>query len=318
MAEKLWCKISADEWDKLLEEKLDIKKKHLLGSFLTIEDEENWFKRIDEIDLQLEKDCKIVIDKTKIELNTFRFWKTLKDGGGGIEDRSFIIDWIEQYITGKKINIKDFSNNDKEVFSKFLKNEGDNNIEFTKEFISKNMLTFIKNINNYLIFLLNIESSWGKLYLENTDSSAKSLFQIIDGWKNWEKHSDYNRKKWLYTPFETMLRRADKYYNDWKFENFKSEKTPQYIKDAWNNDWKLDLWEDTWISVDKLINLLMMDILMRNWKDDSEAKTYFMWMILWWEDSRDKLYSKIHHTNVDKKTEEVMKQASLGLKSVNW
>lgn len=169
--------------------------------------------------------------------------------------------------------------------------------EFTEEFIEKNRERFLNNLLAYVIFLLELESYWWYKYAENENSSAKWPFQWLDGYKNGKKYNMYDRSIWAFTPFETALRRTDMFYNDWKFTNFKSEKTPQYIKDAWNNDWILDLDSFT---PDRQLNLLITDLIMRKWNTDE----YFAWILLWNYYAAKKIYSKIHHTAPNSELEE--------------
>jgi len=149
---------------------------------------------------------------------------------------------------------------------------------------------------------MNIESYWGK-NVENNKSSAKWPLQWIDWFKNWKKHKNFSRKgeNAKYSPFETALRRTDRFYNNWEYTNFKSKSTPLYIKSAWENDWKLNL-ENFW--TDKQISLWFIDVIMRPWK----AKEYLMWVMLWNTWSMKKLYENIHHTYSKKwsKTKEVV------------
>lgn len=164
-------------------------------------------------------------------------------------------------------------------------------ITFTESFIKENEDFFMENLKDFMIYVMRIESYWWKLDVKNKKwSSAKWPLQWIDWWKNWKKHSKYNRKKWNYSPFETALRRTDMFYNNWDFSNFQSNKTPDYIKQAWSNNWKLNL-DDFW--VDKQISLWFTDLIMRDWK----AKEYLMWVLLKNKWSFKKLYEKIHHTD---------------------
>lgn len=317
MSEKLWCISSTDERDILSQEKLDLEFKDIDNWGLS----ENEYKRLDSINNILTWLCK---NETKETLHKFKYWDHIDKFWLEDENVLFIIDWITKYLKNKKLDIDELSDKyreafpkdwegfskDLEIFSKYLKNQSDKEIVFDEEFIYKNMITFIKNINEYLIYLMWIESSWWELNIENKISSAKWPLQIIDWWKDWKKHKKFSRKKGVYTPFEVMLRRTDRFYTGNNIPTFKSDKIPEYIKNAWNNNWKLDL---SIISVEKQINLMIIDILMRNWTNMSDAKQYFMWMILWWIWSRDMLYSKIHHTSIDEKTNEKMVEINFKL-----
>jgi hypothetical protein len=183
-------------------------------------------------------------------------------------------------------------------------------IIFDEIFLYLHKDKMIKNLENFLIYLMNIESFWWK-NVENKNSSAKWPLQWIDWWKNLVKHNNYNRKKWDYSPFETALRRADLFYSWNKYPSFQSEKTPKYIKEAWNNGWKLI--QDKF-NIERQIQLWFIDILMRWWK----ATKYIMWTMHWNTESAEKLYLEIHHTKTKsiKTTEEVSKKHTIYLTQI--
>lgn len=168
------------------------------------------------------------------------------------------------------------------------------NIKFTEKYISDNKFKFIENIKQYLIVLMNIESYWWK-NIENKNSSAKWPLQWIDWWKNWKKHKSFSRKNWKTTPFETALRRANKFYTWEKYPTFKSNKLPTHIEKAWNNSWKLILNE---FDTEKQIQLWYIDNIMRWWR----AQKLLMWIMVWNKWSAIKSYEYIHHTNSTKWT----------------
>lgn len=128
-----------------------------------------------------------------------------------------------------------------------------------------------------------------KKHARNPNSSAKWPFQWID-WYKWKtKSKKFNRQEGNFSPFETWLRRTDSFYNNWVFTNFKSENTPEYIKTAWNNNWKLDLKN---FNSDKQLDLWFIDLLMR-WK---KWREYMMWIMVWNYYYAKKSYENIHHT----------------------
>jgi hypothetical protein len=201
------------------------------------------------------------------------------------ENKAVFLYWIKKYLLNKTVVL------------------GRKRFKFTKEFIEKNKEKFMKNIKAFLIFLMNIESYWGEIYIENKKSSAKWPIQWIDWFKNWIKYKSFSRKgkNARYTPFETALRRTDKFYNNWKYTGFKSDNTPSYIKNAWNNNWKLDLikfWPE------KQISLWFTDVIMRsstikrkgNRKINIKPREYLMWVLLWHPWSAKKIYENVHHT----------------------
>jgi len=201
------------------------------------------------------------------------------------ENKAVFLYWIKKYLMNKTVVL------------------GWKRFKFTEEFIEKNKEKFMINIKGFLIFLMNVESYWGKIYIENKKSSAKWPMQWIDWFKNWIKNKGFSRegKNATYTPFETALRRFDKFYNDWNYTGFKSDNTPLYIKNAWDNNWKLDLitfWPK------KQISLWFTDVIMRPPKIKGKGKEkvkikpkeYLMWVLLWHTWSAKKLYENVHHT----------------------
>lgn len=193
-----------------------------------------------------------------------------------VENKKVLIDIINRFYLNKTINI-DWKN-----------------IKLTKTFLNNNMEWILNNLKTILVIFMWIESWWGKRYLENPTSSAKWILQWIDWYKNWEKNRTFSRKRWNYSPFETALRRTDMYYNG-KFTYFNSSKTPDYIKKAWNNWWKLNL---KTFSNEKQISLWMIDLVMR-WKT---AQNLFIKALFWNKIAARSIYDDIHHTQAYWKT----------------
>jgi hypothetical protein len=210
------------------------------------------------------------INIEKKEKKYEKYVDKLEQEGFSEETEKLILKWILDKLENKIVTID------------WIK------IKFDEVFIYNNIEQITENIKNFLIYLMNIESYWWK-NVENKESSAKWPLQWIDGWKNWIKHSNYNRKEWIFSPFETALRRADLFYSWNKYPSFKSEKIPKHIIEAWNNWWKLDVKK---FDSEKQIQLWFIDILTRKWK----AIEYLMWTMLWNTWSANKLYMEIHHT----------------------
>lgn len=168
-------------------------------------------------------------------------------------------------------------------------------IIITKEFLDLNKEIINENLKQFLIFLLEIESFGWKQWLENSISWAKGIVQWIDWYKNNKKNNYYNRKKWIYSSFETTLRRTDMFYNNWKFTDFKSEKTPERIKKLWKI-WKINLND---FSRTEQINLFFTDVFVRKGRDFQ----LFIWASIWNKWAFQRLYQEVHHTDKsDEKT----------------
>jgi len=259
--EKLFTK--PEIWDNLNFEIINIKEKVVLK----IENLSNKIKELEKVDFPLKEK----------RLKDNYYSKVLLKDWLSKETNKLVMYWINKYL----------------IWKYFLYNW--NKVIFTKTFLKNNSEWLKQNITSYLIFLMNIESNGWYVKAENPNSSAKWPLQWLDWYKNWQKIKSYNRKKWKYTSFETALRRSDKFFNDWIYTNFKNDNTPEYLKDAWNNWWKLNLSE---FSPDHQIDLWFVDLIMRGKK----SKKLLMWIMLWSYWSAKKTYKDLHHTNPDKNT----------------
>lgn len=240
-----------------------------------------WEKEVTTI-LNLEENTKEIINNIIVnsnewpERNSYLYLSHLLKEQWLSEETKEIIDiWIEKYLLWKTFYINK------------------RNIVFDRDFIDNNKDIFYHNITEFLMFLLELESNWWYINAQNPISSAKWPLQWLD-WFKWDKKfKTYNREDWIYSPFETALRRSDMFYNNWKFTNFKTDNTPIYIKEAWTNNWKLEL--DTF-SPDKQIDLWFIDLLMR-WK---KSQWYLAWIMLWNYYFAKVTYKYIHHTEPNK------------------
>jgi hypothetical protein len=68
---------------------------------------------------------------------------------------------------------------------------------FTEKFIKGNFEDFKNKINNFIQFLLDIESDWWKPYARNPKSTAKKSFQFIDWYKKNENQLQIIEKKFF-------------------------------------------------------------------------------------------------------------------------
>ena len=275
---KFWSKLNKEQQD------LIITSKNFLQEIDTEKITSKWINKT--IDWFIEKNY----NKIKI------LWETSNDTKelfSNIKDKKYIIKY-EKYTD--KLNKIWLSEETEELIIKWIYKKLINKtitinwkkIKLTSEYIESNKKRFTKNITNFLITLMNIES-YGWKNVENEKSSAKGPLQWIDGWKNWKKHSSFNRNKWKTSPFETALRRASMFYTWDKYPEFESKSIPKDIISAWNNWWKLNIKK---FSTEKQIQLWYIDLLMRKWK----AKEYLIWTMVWNKWSAKKLYTDIHHT----------------------
>lgn len=214
---------------------------------------------------------------TLFNYNKIRWWKRIK---------------ISEYLDNKsidittKIIIQDIFTKAQIDFSKLSERQ--------KEQIYENTINLIK-------YIVHIESSWWE-FLENDISSAKWPFQIIDWYKNWVRHKNF-QWKWNFTTFEVWLRNYIKYTND-TISPIKSLRLqPDWVEKALDSKWKIS---PNQLTEEQNINLFLVWTFL--WDKKEKAEDFIKIIILWDKSTLEKVYIN-HHTNPDEQTKNLMNKS---------
>ncbi|ATU05136.1 hypothetical protein BKN14_01615 [Candidatus Gracilibacteria bacterium HOT-871] len=163
-----------------------------------------------------------------------------------------------------------------------------------RKIIENNLITFLK-------YVTYIESFGGKYVENNQGSTAKGPFQILDGYKNSRRLSNYSGDN--YTTFELYLRRYIKYSNNSISPYTKASGEPDWVQKALNSKGKISPND---LTQEQSINLFLVGTFLG--ENDKNAKLLSKAIVLGDKKAVEKLYNK-HHTNPDAGTKRLMKVA---------
>jgi hypothetical protein len=200
------------------------------------------------------------------------------------------------------------------------------NVTITQKDIENNKWKIQNNIWAIIWSVLSVESHWGRKYSKNTDlsdaeviaakkkwkeltpemkweqwSSAKDIYQILDGHKLWVLNPIYNREKWQYTTFDVCLRYMKQVYAELWIP------LPEYVQIAYDNPWVISPLDLTFEQNTELFLVYLFKKSKAKGIEDQLVAAIGTWNIY----AIEMLYAKVHNTAVSKKTSKVMKDRQL-------